>query len=169
MLRVRTIRWCRKSINTYKHVKTFGIQCSRPNPKDSLGAKEFSNKLVSTVDSELWHLLNIVEKKWRCFLTVVKSIASPKNNRSKPWLKSSQRQNRPLKIFQSVAVRSRHYVLDIWTDRQFLQKAFTGSGLLKKILFNIPLLEDFLANRSNPTAHQKAIESYLRLLPSSQV
>jgi len=38
----------------------------------------------------------------------------------------------------------------------------------KNILFNIPLLEDFLANRSNPTAHQKAIEFYLRSLPSSQ-
>jgi len=38
----------------------------------------------------------------------------------------------------------------------------------KNILFNLALMEDFLANRNNPGAHQTAIENYLRSLPSSQ-
>lgn len=38
----------------------------------------------------------------------------------------------------------------------------------KKVLFNLPLVEDFLINKSNPQAHQRAIDRYLASLPSSQ-
>jgi hypothetical protein len=36
------------------------------------------------------------------------------------------------------------------------------------VLFNLALMEDFLANKNNPNAHQITIENYLRSLPSSQ-
>lgn len=35
------------------------------------------------------------------------------------------------------------------------------------IRFNVLLIEDFLANKDNPDAHQRAIDSYRRSLPSS--
>jgi hypothetical protein len=38
----------------------------------------------------------------------------------------------------------------------------------KDCRFNSQLIEDFLLNQNNPTAHQRAIENYLRSLPSSQ-
>lgn len=38
----------------------------------------------------------------------------------------------------------------------------------KKVLFNSELMGDFFANQSNPTAHARAIDLYLRSLPSSQ-
>ncbi len=36
-------------------------------------------------------------------------------------------------------------------------------------LYNVDLLRDFIANRGNPTAHDRAIANYLSSLPSSQV
>lgn len=41
----------------------------------------------------------------------------------------------------------------------------SGSRL---VLYNLPLLTDFVANRSNPELHQKAITAYLASLPSSR-
>ncbi len=39
----------------------------------------------------------------------------------------------------------------------------------RSILFNIPMMEDWLANhKTNPAAHQRAIDSYLKSLPSHQ-
>lgn len=35
-------------------------------------------------------------------------------------------------------------------------------------LYNIDLLRDFIANRANPEAHERAIAAYLESLPSSQ-
>jgi hypothetical protein len=35
-------------------------------------------------------------------------------------------------------------------------------------LYNVPLLRDFIANRANPEAHERAIAAYLASLPSSQ-
>jgi len=36
------------------------------------------------------------------------------------------------------------------------------------VRFNVSLMEDFYSNKSNPGAHEKAIENYLRSLLSSQ-
>ncbi len=36
------------------------------------------------------------------------------------------------------------------------------------VRFNVSLMEDFYSNKINPGAHEKAIENYLRSLPSSQ-
>jgi len=38
----------------------------------------------------------------------------------------------------------------------------------KQILYNVPLLQDFIANLGSPEAHERAIESYLESLPSYQ-
>jgi hypothetical protein len=38
----------------------------------------------------------------------------------------------------------------------------------RKVLFNAALLEDFLINRGNPEAHDRAIAAYLASLPSSK-
>ena len=38
----------------------------------------------------------------------------------------------------------------------------------KKVLFNSELMSDFFATQNNPKAHEKAIDDYLRSLPSSQ-
>lgn len=35
-------------------------------------------------------------------------------------------------------------------------------------LYNVPLMRDFIANRANPEAHERAIAAYLESLPSSQ-
>ena len=37
----------------------------------------------------------------------------------------------------------------------------------KSVLYNLPLIMDWIANRSNPTAHQRAIDAYLASLPSA--
>lgn len=39
----------------------------------------------------------------------------------------------------------------------------------RSVLFNATLVEDWLANRHNPEAHQKAIEAYRASLPSHQL
>lgn len=36
------------------------------------------------------------------------------------------------------------------------------------ILYNAPLLIDFLQNRKDPAAHQRAVTAYLATLPSNQ-
>lgn len=36
------------------------------------------------------------------------------------------------------------------------------------VLYNVALLQDFIANRANPQAHDRAIAAYLESLPSSQ-
>lgn len=36
------------------------------------------------------------------------------------------------------------------------------------VLYNLPLLRDFIVNSSSPAQHQRAIEKFLRSLPSSQ-
>jgi hypothetical protein len=38
----------------------------------------------------------------------------------------------------------------------------------KCVLYNLTLIQDWLANRSQPDVHNRAIESYLRSLPSNQ-
>ncbi|GFE70049.1 hypothetical protein [Chroococcus sp. FPU101] len=35
-------------------------------------------------------------------------------------------------------------------------------------LFNLQLIQDWLVNKSDPTAHQRAIDNYLANLPSNQ-
>jgi hypothetical protein len=35
------------------------------------------------------------------------------------------------------------------------------------ILYNLPLLEDYIANLGDPAAHQRAIDNYLASLPSN--
>ena len=40
----------------------------------------------------------------------------------------------------------------------------------RSVLYNIPLLEDWLTNRkSNPEAHQRAIDAHRQSLPSNQL
>ncbi|MBW4520678.1 MAG: excisionase family protein [Scytolyngbya sp. HA4215-MV1] len=36
------------------------------------------------------------------------------------------------------------------------------------VLYNLPLILDWLANRNSPQAHQRTIEAYLKALPSNQ-
>ncbi len=38
----------------------------------------------------------------------------------------------------------------------------------RKVLFNLPLIKDWLINRNHPDMHQRAIELYLTSLPSNQ-
>ncbi|WP_404787978.1 excisionase family protein [Altericista sp. CCNU0014] len=38
----------------------------------------------------------------------------------------------------------------------------------KCVLYNLTLIEDWVANRLQPEAHDRAIEGYLRSLPSNQ-
>jgi hypothetical protein len=38
----------------------------------------------------------------------------------------------------------------------------------RSVLYNAPLLLDFIQNRCDQTAHQRAIENYLASLPSNQ-
>lgn len=35
-------------------------------------------------------------------------------------------------------------------------------------LFNLELIQDWLVNRNNPHVHQRAVEGFLRALPSNQ-
>jgi len=37
-----------------------------------------------------------------------------------------------------------------------------------RTLYNIPLMRDFIANRGNPEAHQRAIAAYFASLPSAK-
>jgi len=57
-------------------------------------------------------------------------------------------------------------------------KQYRANGLLvegihwqrinsRVVLFNLPLVMDWIANRSNPMAHQRAINAYLASLPST--
>lgn len=40
----------------------------------------------------------------------------------------------------------------------------------RSVLYNVPLLEDWLANRkTNPEAHQRAIDAHRQSLPSNQL
>jgi hypothetical protein len=36
------------------------------------------------------------------------------------------------------------------------------------VLYNLPLISDWVANRMSPRAHERAVENYLRSLPSNQ-
>ncbi|MDZ8055202.1 MAG: excisionase family protein [Aulosira sp. ZfuVER01] len=38
----------------------------------------------------------------------------------------------------------------------------------RSVLYNLPLILDWVANHKAPAVHQKAIENYLRSLPSNQ-
>lgn len=38
----------------------------------------------------------------------------------------------------------------------------------RSVLYNLPLILDWIANRSDPQAHQRAIEAYLSELASNQ-
>jgi Putative excisionase (DUF1233) len=38
----------------------------------------------------------------------------------------------------------------------------------KCVLYNLTLIQDWLANRSQPEAHNRAIEAYIRSLPSNE-
>jgi hypothetical protein len=45
-----------------------------------------------------------------------------------------------------------------------------GDGRTSKCLYNLPLLLDWLTHhRTNPSAHEKAIATYLNSLPSAQI
>jgi hypothetical protein len=38
----------------------------------------------------------------------------------------------------------------------------------RSVLYNVPLITDWIANRANPDLHEIAIKNYLASLPSSQ-
>lgn len=38
-----------------------------------------------------------------------------------------------------------------------------------KVLYNLDLILDWIANRQNPEAHERAIQNFLATLPSSQL
>ncbi|MBW4559653.1 MAG: excisionase family protein [Mojavia pulchra JT2-VF2] len=57
----------------------------------------------------------------------------------------------------------RYRLQGIWQESIHWQKINS-----RTTLYNLPLILDWIANRDNPQAHQRAIEAYLHSLPSNQ-
>ena len=67
------------------------------------------------------------------------------------------------KIGVSLTTLKRYRLTGIWLEGIHWHRLNS-----RTTLYNLELIEDWINNRSNPSAHQQAIAAYLQSLPSNQ-